>query len=225
MKKRFAMMALTMGMLAVILCCSGCRHQTPPQKNEIKFASYTQQERKDYINDFFWKNYGVRGEITQVMQKQDGPFLLEDHYFAVVRLPNNKLICVWVSKKGEITDTMFMLDMQDDIYEHFESVVKAIIPEFRMRVRANMVKIPSAKLTKGDDVGKYLSEQPVSSDLYIFVDEEAQVDEHTLDRLEEVLNYSKVNVHIFVCEDLENVDMGSYTSLMATYSRQIRKKE
>lgn len=70
-------------------------------------------------------------------------------------------------KKGEIIDSMFLLDMHDSIYRYYETVVKEHIPDCKMRVYTDFLEKPSAELTEGDDIRAYLLERPTSSNIRV----------------------------------------------------------
>ncbi len=225
MKKRFVITALILGICTAV-CCSGCLFRRPaPEENEVKFSAFTQEERKDYINEYLWENYGFTGEISDVMQRQIGVFDLEDHYSAFVHTPDNDSISLWISKKGEITDSMFLLDMQDDIYDYFETIIKEYIPDCKMKVYTFFLEKPSAELTKGDDVGKYLLEQPTRSKIRVFVNADAGVEESVLDAMEQVLEGRDVSIYIYFCDDIDSVDVEQYDRYSCTYSRSLSKWE
>ena len=225
MKKRFMIMALILGLCTAVFC-SGCLFRRPaPEENKVKFSAFTQEEKKDYINEYLWENYGFRGEITDVIQRQIGVFESEDHFTAYVSMPNKQRISIWISKKGEITDSMFLLDMHDSIYRYYETIVKEHIPDCKMRVYTDFLEKPSAELTEKDDIRTYLLEQPTSSNIRVFVNEDAGVEESVLDALEQKLGGIECTIFIYVCEDLDSVDVDSFELYSYTYHRDLSKWE
>lgn len=99
MKKRFMIMAVIIGLRTAVFC-SGCLFRRPaPEENKVKFSVFTQEEKKDYINEYLWENYGFQGEITDVIQRQIGVFESEDHFTVYVSMPNKQRISIWISKK------------------------------------------------------------------------------------------------------------------------------
>lgn len=140
-------------------------------------------------------------------------------------MPNKQRISIWISKKGEITDSMFLLDMHDSIYRYYETVVKEHIPDCKMRVYTDFLERPSAELTEGDDIRTYLLEQPTSSNIRVFVNEDAGVEESVLDALEQKLGGIECTIFIYVCEDLDSVDVDVFELYSYTYHRDLNKWE
>lgn len=186
MKKRYMKTAFVLGLLIVAVCCSGCLHRTKPseQENVIKFGSFTQEERKDYINDFLWENYGFRGEVGEVMQRQISPFKWEDHYFTTVDTPEYRYISVWVSKKGEITDTLFLKKMEPEITKFFYTIIAEEIPDFKLKTHTDIYDIPSEKLTKAENIKDFLTKENTEVYVDVFVEDSGVIDEALLNRLE-----------------------------------------
>lgn len=227
MKKQYMKTAFVLGLLIVAVCCSGCLRRTKPseQENVIKFGSFTQEERKDYINDFLWENYGFRGEVGEVMQRQISPFKWEDHYFTTVDTPEYRYISVWVSKKGEITDTLFLKKMEPEITKFFSAIIAEEIPDFKLKTHTDIYDIPSEKLTKAENIKDFLTKENAEVYVDVFVEDSGVIDEGLLDRLEQKLNFCKITLRIYTCDDLENCDIDTYDQTAYIFKRYIDKME
>ncbi len=225
MMKRFITLALAIGLLASVLCCSGCLKRNRHPENEIKFGTFSQQERKDYINDFLEMEYGLSGEVSEVKQKQIDPFRNEDHYFATVRSQDKGVISVWVSNEGEITDTVFLLDMQPQLADYFKAILAKKIPSFKLKAYTEMRDIPTETLTNADDIQDFLINQKTFSYIRVFVDDPAIANEELLDELEQGLHFCEASVYLYVCDDLNNLDISTYDLHSYTCSRKIEKRE
>ena len=226
MRKQLIMSVLAMVLLAVVLCCNGCSKRNDPPEEKIKFGKLSQQERKDYIIDFIQKEYGLSCTIDgEVNKKYLAPFLFDENYFTLAKTSDNDTICVWVSDKGEITDTVFMLDMDSQFSEFFSDIIAKKIPNFKIDTYTDVLEIPSEKLTRAEDIKDFLIEQDTYTCLRIFVDDPAIANEELLDELEQELNFCHSSVYIYVCDDLEQLDISSYDLYSNQCYRDIDKKE
>lgn len=214
-----------MGLLALILSLGGCfRRLKEPDatENKIRFVSYSQQERQDYIRKYLFENYGLDCEISEVKQKQITVFKNEENFFATARTGSNS-ICVWVSPTGEITDSVFLLQMADDITEFFTEKIEAVIPEFKVRVYSELRKIPTSKLTTSENIDEYFKNEPVYTFLRIFVNDQASASETTIDELQDSLKGYDADVYLYVCENLDDLDIETYDLTKYQYFRSIEK--
>ncbi len=226
MRKRLIVSALATVLLAIILCCTGCLGRNNPPEEKFQFGKLSQQERKDYICNFLQNEYGLSCEIDQEVNKKfDGLFFFEENFFAIAKTSDNASVTVWVSDDGQITDTAFMLDMKSEIADFFTDILSEKIPEFKLDTYTNVMEIPSAKLTKAEDIKDFLTEQNTYTCLRIFVDDPAIANEELLDELEQELNFCHANVYLYVCDDLEQFDINSYDPHSCRYLRGVDKKK
>lgn len=219
MKKRIVRLLWVIGILAAALLASGCRNnpQADKQENSINFAALTQQERKDYINDFLWENYGFRGEISEVKQKPINSFRLEDNYFALVCADGKELISVWVSDNGEIFDTFFLQGMQPEFEEFFTACIAERIPKFKISVSTDLYEIPEEKPENIKDIKEMLKDRSYQTCLRVFVDDGSLINEQLLEELKQDLSFCRAIVYIYICDDLENLDMETYIDTPSDY--------
>lgn len=226
MKKRFMQMVLVLGVLAIALCCTGCKKEIEPSTEpKIKFGTLTQQERKDYINDFLQQNYGITVTMDEVKQRQDSVFGLEDHYSVIARTADRDMLFIWVSKDGEITDTVYLLEMQPQITEYFSDIIERFIPEFKLHVFTNMEEIPSSKLTSEDDIQSYLAAEPAFSSIKVMVENDTEITDALMDELIQAFGVCAGRLRIGVCEDLESIDPDNFDRDLFVYDRSFRKPE
>ncbi len=222
MNKHFGAVALLLTLCVGL--CSGCFFRQPAApEGQVNFPRMTQPERKEYINEYLWKTYGVRGDVSDVEQRQIDYFDWEDYYEAYVRLPDQSLVDVWVTYGGEITDSMFLRDWKEPVNQYFEGIVKKEFPECRMTAYTLFCGRPSAELQEGDDIGQYLREQPACSSVRIFMDRSTGADERVLDRLEEVLKGQEVDLLLYLCDDVNSIDLDHLEQYSYTYGRRLYK--
>lgn len=225
MKNRLRIPAMAVAILMTAGCLSSCLRKPPEENKEdkIRFGTFSQQERKDYINDFLESRYGCSGRVSEVRQKQIDPFRSEDHYFATVRTPEDDVISVWVSKEGEITDTVFLRDIQPQLSDFFSEILGRSLPDFKLRAYTEMRAIPTEKLTKAENIKRFLMEQDTFSYLRVFVEDPALLSEALLDDLEQELNFCQGTVYLYVCDDLDTLDIETCDLYSYQLSRDLQK--
>ncbi len=226
MKKRLAKVVFAAGLFLLLFGFTACTKKPSVSEHKVRFSAYTQEERKAYINRFLQENYGFRGEVSEVKQKQLTPFKSEEHYFATVKATDKDLISVWVSEEGEITDTVFLEDMQPRLAEFFQRLLEKKIPKFKMYTHTDVMEIPSKKLTAQDDIREYLSHEETSTCIRVFVDDPSVASETLLDELEQELNFCNTVIYLYVCEDLEKQELTNddFDYNAVTYSRIVFKE-
>lgn len=194
-------------LLALAVICTGCWRHQPPKEEPFNFHSLSQQERKDYITDYLQQTYGLSCTINlDVAQRQDGPFLLEDEYFAVVSTEDHHIISVWVTKQGQITDTVFLLERLDDFTNYFTPQVQKILPECSVYADAFLPVLPTEILTPSGDIRTYLTEQPTEITLRIAVEDPDSVTDAQMKQLVEQFSYCNITILLYGCDDVEVVD-------------------
>lgn len=226
MKKRLTATVLAAVLLVITFSCTGCLKQKEPPKKSVKFWKLTQQERKDYICDYLEKEYGLSCKIDgEVFKKCLAPFLYDDNFFALAITPDNDTILVWISDYGKITDTAFMLDMRSELADFFTDILAKTIPEFKLDTNTTILGTPSKKLTRAEDIHDFLMSENTWTCLNIFVDDPSIANEELLDELEQELNFCEASIYIYVCEDLDCLDLNSYDIHSYQYSRGVNKVE
>ncbi len=212
MKKHLVTMVLALILLgALLLSCTGCFRSTP-QEERLRFSLLSQEEKRSYITDYLQQTYGLTCTIDQdVHQKQDGPFLLEDQFFAVATTEERELITLWVTKDGKITDSVFLLQMAEELTDYFTAEVQELVPDCKVNTHTNMVKIPTDTLTDAGEIRDFLTEQPTETFLRIYVDSDADVGEALVEELIRTFSYCTIHISVYVCDDLDAVDVKNYS--------------
>lgn len=222
MKKKLIKVVIIMGLFALILGFGGCSKKQNTTENKVKFSSYSQQERQDYIRKYLLENYGLDCVISDVKQRQITAIKNENYFFATATT-ESKIISVWISTTGEITDTVFLLQRADDISEFFSEKVKTIIPDCKIKVYSELRDIPTSKLTTSANIDGYFQNEPVHTYLRIFVNAQTKINETTIDELQDTLKGYEADVYLYVCENFDDLDIETYDLSKYQYSRTIEK--
>lgn len=223
MKSLLVRVILIMGLFSFIFGCLGCSKGSNSVKDEIKFSSFSDEEKMDYVRHFFKDNYNLDCTVSEVEQRQVDVFENEDDYFAIVTTPSNKMISVWISKVGEITDTYFLLELESELSKYFQSKAEEVFGECKVISYTELREKPSYKLSDASDIENYLEHQSTFSYIRIFVEKDINITEKNLDDFQSVLCQCDSQVYIYVCEDLQELDIVNYDISQYSYTRKIER--
>ncbi len=219
MTKCWTFLGLT-ALLLVLICASCGRPSSDPP---FRFHDLTQPERKAYITDYLQQTYGLSCTISlDVAQRQDGPFFSEDEYFAVASTEDGNSISVWVTKDGQITDTVSLLNRQDDLADYFTAEVQTLLPECRVDSYTSMSVLPTEPLSPTGDLRTYLTEQPTDTALWIALEQADTFTDAQIQQLLDHFSYCNIDLFLYDCDDLDTVDwdtLHSSTALRFYYHR------
>lgn len=225
MKSLFVRVILIMGLFSFILGCLGCSKGKDSVEDEIKFSNFSDKEKVDYVKSFFKDNYNLDCTVSEVEQRQVDVFENEDDYFAIVTTPDNEIISVWISKDGKITDTYFLLEMDAELSKYFQLKAEDVFGECKVVSYTELREKPSYKLSDALDIENYLEFQPTFSYIRIFLEKDIDISEKNLDDFQSVLCQCDSQVYIYLCEDLEGLDIINYDISQYDYTRKIEKGE
>lgn len=223
MKKILIRVVLMMGMFAFVLSNAGCSKKPETVENEVEFSTYTQQERKDYVSKYLTDNYKIKCNISDVKQRQVTAIKNEEYYFATATTDDGKIISVWITGAGEITDTFFLNDLSDVLVNHFTSKANEILPGCKVKAYTEMREIPTSKLSRGDDIESYLYNQPAYTYIRVFVDSDVNLNNDIVNDLQAAFNYCDASLYVYICEDVENIDINTYDLTSYTYEIDVEK--
>lgn len=211
---------LVMGLFAFIFGTAGCTKYPNKIESEVKFSTYTQQERQDYVRNHLQQKYQLNCSISEVKKKQLTAIKNEEFYFATATTETNDLISVWISNDGNVTDTVFMLNMNEDITAFFKSAINNELPEFKIKTYTEMRDIPSHELTNVSNIRNYLHGEDTYTYIRIFVDNATDISDSTLNELQTLLNFCNCSIYIYECDlnDIDTVVLSNYI-----YSKEIEK--
>lgn len=212
-----------MGLFTFIFGILGCNKQTAPLENEVKFSKYSQQARKDYINEYLQENYNLNCKISEVKQKQVTALKNEDYYFATATTATGDIISVWVSNTGEIKDSFSLIKMSDEISAIFSNKVHQIIPGCEVYSYTEFRDFPTSDLISSSNVELYLQQQPTYTYVRIFTDEEVYISEATMDSLQSAMGDFDSSIYLYKCDNLTNFDYKSYDLSSYELSRTVEK--
>lgn len=214
MKKNFVKVVALMGILAMLLGLVSCRKSEKNENGDNEhhyFSSYTQEERKEYVADYLKENYGLTCEVSEVNQRQINAIWNEDYYFATARSQNDESISIWVDKYGEITDTVFMLDLQDQINECFVEKIDLQMDDYTIKSSTYFDSIPSKKWSSTDNMVDMLSDGRTFSSIWVFIDDDyPEENDRVLSQISSKIDFCNAYLFLYRCDDPQNIDIDTY---------------
>lgn len=222
MKKILIMVVLLMGIFASVFGLAGCSGKAHSEENKVKFSKFSQQERIDYVRKYLSDKYGYDCEITEVNRKQVNMFKTEDCFFASTVM-NGNVISIWITDDGSITDDVYLLDMSDELSAFFKAKVEQVIPVCKVFVRTTMNSLPDNTAITKESIDSYLKNEPALSYVRIFVNKDTGFLQKGLDNLSRLLKDYEVDLFVYLCDDIEKIEIGSYDLSAFDYSARIKK--
>lgn len=229
MKSVFVKVIVIMGVLTMLFSLSSCRkseNNENSDKNEQKyFSSYTQEQRKEYVADYLKENYGLICDVSDVKQRQETAIKNEDYYFATAVSSKDEHISVWIDKYGDITDTVFMLGLQDQITECIVKKIGLQNENYSIRSFTEFRSIPSRKWSASDNLIDMLDDNRTFSYIWIFVNDAYSEDNNELlSQISTKLDFCNAQLYLYNCDnpqdvDINDYDLGSYIASMAIERR------
>lgn len=193
--------------------------------NNVSFSTYSQQERQEYIQNYLKENYGFNDcRISEVKHKQINVLQNEDYYFATATTLDDDIISVWVSKDGKITDSAFLLDMQNELENHFKVLINKWVSHYRLKVYTEMRDIPTKKWTNEDNIDDFLRIENAYSIIRIFVDESESVTEDMIQSVKESLNGYDGCLYVHKCSNVDQVNLDTYDFSSYLYYEELKEE-
>lgn len=224
--KKTVWVIIVIGFLMFLFGFVGCEKSSSASlKNKINFSSYSQSERQTYVLKALEKKYGETFEISEVSQRQVDVFHSEDDFFATARCSaRNYTVHVWVDMYGNITDTGFMLELNDEIDKLYDGLLRNTLHDYKVSVYTEFTEKPNRIWTREDNLMEMLSTQSVDSDIRIFINQNQIVDDNILNEMAQKLDFSDGTIYIYECDDPEQVNLQSYDLLSYKYKKSVERK-
>ncbi len=223
---RLKKMIIYVAILVIINGCNVIVKLLPPSKDPKVFKDFTQQEKKAYILDYLKEEYNLECTIEKDVEKKfQGTFYYDEDFSTFVRTPKGNLIDVWVSDHGKVTDTFFLYQMKPEITKFFEDIVKTKISNVKVDTNTDLYSIPTKKITSSKDIEDFLIKENACTFLRIFIDDPSIDCEKILEELKPQLQFYEVDVEIYICDDLEHLDMNEYHQLTKIFESRIFKEK
>lgn len=164
-------------------------------------STYSQQMRKDYIGNHLKEEYDLDCIVSDVRKKSSDANSIDQLYYAEAEADNGNTISVWVSEQGQIYDTVFLADMQEEIREYIRLRAKQIMPEYRVSSYTEFTAAPSEEQRAGTGVTELLHSPGVYTYIRVLIPAGAPVDIIEIEN--QAAQFSDINgtVYFYVGDD------------------------
>lgn len=222
MKKILIMVVLLMGIFASVFGLAGCSGKAYGEENKVKFSKFSQKERIDYVRKYLLDKYGYDCEITEVNRRQINMFKTEDCFFTSTVM-NGNVISIWITDEGLITDDVYLLNMSNELSDFFKAKIERVIPACKVLVRTTVNSPPNNTAITKENIDSYLKSEPALSYVRIFVNKDTGFSQKELDDLSRLLSDYEADIFVYLCDDIEKIEIGSYDLSAFDYSAHIKK--
>ena len=192
--------------------CQKSERNTNSNKKEQKyFSNYTQEQRKEYIADYLKATYGLTCNISEVKQRQETAIKNEEYFFATAVSSDDEHISVWIDKYGNITDTVFMLSLQEKINECLVEKIDLRINNCAIKSFTEFQSIPSKKWSVSDNLVDMLNDESTFSYIWIFINNDCmEENEDILSQISSKLDFCNGQLYLYKCNNPQSVDINIY---------------
>ena len=173
------------------------------------FSHMTQVQKKEYVQNYIKNTYGLSSEISADIKKREiNAFSSEDHYYAIAKLEDNRRLYCWISNAGKISDSYFVLNMQNNIEKTFEDIINDTILNFKIRC-VTTLNSPTDKSYDSDSVFAMLNTESVTTSVRIFLDisNKTVVEKMISNQFDGKLNFTNGCIYIYFVDDLISFDI------------------
>ena len=218
--KKITKLIIVVALSMFVLLCAGCSTE-----RRIRFGSFTQEERKEYIIDYLEEKYGIRYEIPEDVTQQVMAYFFASGYYYAEAITSQEEVHVWVSGDGEITDNRFVIEYRDKIDALMADIIKKHYPRCEVKTLTETEGRPQGTWGPDGDVRTMLETEDVRTNIAIFVNEQDLMTEESLEELVCELNFCEGEVDVFVVEDIHGVELSTLNWLDAVYYVRFRKEQ
>lgn len=172
MKKKLLSVVLILMCFSWLIGLSGCEKKTgvhsSEQHSSAPFATYTQEEKINYVVDYLKTQYGLTTEISEIKKRQVNSFSSEEMYYAIAKYNENSRIYCWISDNGKISDSKFINDLQIPVNRLFSEKISDKLNDCQV-ICSCTLNSPTEKTWTEDRVVQMLSTEDISVSVRIFV--------------------------------------------------------
>ncbi len=190
--------------VSAIILLSSCTLEEMPDENI--FVEYTQEQRKAHVTDHLLGAYGVRTTVERdINRRQVNPFSSEKYYYAIATTDENKKIYCWIDEKGNIRDTYFVFDMNDEIIALFEPGLSEGFSECKITCTTTFDDIPS-KTWNSTEALEMLEHDDVFASVKVFInkDESDIAEKKIAEKFNDKYDFTKGMIYFYYMEKVDD---------------------
>lgn len=200
---------LSLILLLMTVSCGTIEENTGD--HDMVFSKMTQEQKKDYVQDYLKNAYGLNSEIVNDIKKREiNSFSSEEQYYAIAKLEDNKRVYCWVGDDGQILDSYFVLKMEKDIEKVFEDIVSDSISNFKISCITTL-NHPTDQSYPSDSVVSMLRTEDVTTSVRVFLDSSDRpvADQAISNRFDGKLDFTNGCLYVYYVDNLNEFDIGS----------------
>lgn len=213
--RKYILVVLAMFVLLTITSCGTENRNT--RDNNMTFSQMAQTEKKEYVQDYLRDTYGFNSEITADIKKREiNSFSNEEQYYAIAKTQDNERVYCWINDDGKISDSYFVLNMQNDIENLFKDIIDDTVSDFEISC-VTTLNYPTEKTYDSSSVFTMLSTEPVTTSVRIFVDSSGRdlIQKEIPSIVDEKLNFTDGCIYVYYVDnlmdfDFKDIDLASY---------------
>lgn len=194
-----------MGICAFLLTVMGCGKDVESESSSsltepmAAFSQYSQEGRKEYVHNYLMETYGVDCDISDVNKKgiDAAGIHLEEDYSAIATIDDENYFNVWISEKGEIVDSYFLMELKSTINNYFYSTFDGILDNYQVSSWISFKSKPNKQWFSSEPIENFLQSEPICAHVNIFVDEGESLAEETFGLLCERIKGMDVDIRLY----------------------------
>ena len=174
-------------------------------ENTGNFSDLDLEGKYSYIQQYLKNSYGKDFEINHDWERQwFGTSEEERNDFIATASSDGQTCYVWVTPDGEITDTVFLLDIDNEVEDIFNPTVKKWIPDSVAYAAMDFDSKPERTWTSGDDIETILHTKGAFCFVKVYV--KSSGDAANAKKLLNDLSGYRGRLYIYQVDDLNDFD-------------------
>ena len=132
-------------------------------------------------------------------------------------------IYVWVDKSGDITDSAFLSEFQEEFHEIYCDILKEVYPECVVYSATALSASPDKTWQRGEDARKLLETEYVYATIDVVVNKSDEMTNEEFLALSDAIDFCAGNITVYEVDDINNIDENglSMTKINSKYERRL----
>ena len=199
-KKIFAIL-LVVTMIGSLAACGNKEPET--------FSAMDMTQKRKFIANYMSETYNLDVGVTaDVVKLPDS-----EYSYATARTPDGKQVHCWITEDKTVIDDQFLLDLEDDFNEIFETVVSESIKDFKLScdVTLNAPPTDETKSMSAKDLVK-LDGTTVVVNILITRESRSKINSIVAKKFNGDLDFVTGEVYVYVVSDLSSASFSGLNS-------------
>lgn len=174
-----------MGIMSMLLWLVGCTRSSNSSEYEdkIKFSTYSQTEKKEYVEKALQSKYNDSFTVSTITQPQIDPFSSEAYFTTQVTQSNGYVFNVWIEPDGSMMDSKFIEQFEERITILFSSIISENFPESTVNTSTYLLVKPTHIWSGTEDVMEMLENETTFTDVKVILPDTIEIDQRAIESL------------------------------------------